>query len=108
MLTYLSPDNQTGTDGTDRQKTKNGYLVVEVLETDKTPISLASVMIYSEYRGELMMHKVLLTGINGKTEPICFQIKNQGIMVCEGAPSDIPAKFTIRVEYNGFYTKTRR
>ena len=108
MLTYLSPDNREGQEQKDRTEIKNGYLVTEVLQTDGTPVSLATVMIYSEIRGELVMHKVLMTGINGKTEPVCFQIRNHGMLVCEGTPSDMPAMFTIRVEYSGYYTNIHK
>lgn len=104
MLTFISPDDQKGPEQTNRQNSKNGFLVVEVLQTDRTPLSLSAVMIYSENQGEVVTHKVLYTGINGKTEPICFDIINQKLLLCGGFPVASPPKFTIRVEYNGFYT----
>ena len=103
MLTFLSPDEQKSPGATNQQN-KNGFLVVEVLHTDETPISLAAVMIYSENKGELVTHKVLQTGINGKTEPICFHFIDQNIIICSGIPIASPANFFIRVEYGGYYT----
>lgn len=103
MLTFLSPEDQTGPGQTDRRG-KNGFLIVEVLRTDGSPISLATVMIYSEIQSEIIMCKVLQTGINGKTEPVCFNFAQKNVYVCGGAPIALPAKFTIRVEYSGYYT----
>jgi hypothetical protein len=103
MHTFLSPDGQPGLVQTGRQE-NNGFLIVEVLLTDRTPISLATVMIYSEVQDQITMYKVLQTGINGKTEPVCFNFAENNVYICGGAPIALPAKFTIRVEYSGFYT----
>ncbi len=50
---------------------KKGYIIVEVLDSNKAPLSSATVIIYSEQNANILTYKVVHAGINGETEPIC-------------------------------------
>ncbi len=87
---------------------EDGFLTVEVISgRDDTPIPRATVMIYSEENG-LIMQRVLLTGINGKTETVALSAPAKRFSLMEISVIIPYSRYTIRIESQGYYTNVYR
>jgi hypothetical protein len=84
---------------------QNGYLTVRVVSSvDDSPLSRATVMIYSEDQGRPVTNKVLETGIDGNTEKIALPAPAKKYSLSATSVVVPYSRYTIRVEFPGFYT----
>lgn len=84
---------------------QNGYLTVRVVSSvDDSPVSKATVMIYSEDEGRPVTNKVLETGIDGNTEKIALPAPAKKYSLSATSVIVPYSRWTIRVEYPGYYT----
>lgn len=110
MLIYTFTDSvaETFQDTTRNQKNPNGFITLEVLRSDRTPIPKVAVLIYTESGGKAVTDRVLNTGVDGRTEAIPFSVPVKNFQQGKTA-IDVPfLKFTIRLELEGFYTSIFR
>lgn len=98
MLRYSFANEQA------ENQTENGFLLVEVLKPDESPISLATISLMNKISDVDNTYKVLRTGIDGKTESIelpvtraKYSLTNLNIVL----PYLI---YSLSVEAVGFYT----
>lgn len=84
---------------------QNGYLTVRVISSvDDSPLSRATVMIYSEDEGRPVTNKVLETGIDGNTEKIALLAPAKKYSLTATSVVVPYSRYTIRVEFPGYYT----
>ncbi len=84
---------------------QNGYLTVRVVSSiDDSPLSRATVMIYSEDQGRPVTNKVLETGIDGNTEKIALPAPAKKYSLSATSVVVPYSRYTIRVEFPGYYT----
>ena len=85
-------------------KTENGFLLVEVLRPDESPVSLATVSLMNLINNVSNTYKVLKTGIDGKTESIKLPVPKANFSLTNKNTVLPYLVFSLSVEADGFYT----
>ena len=105
MLIYSNEQNTHAPGNPGNIEMQDGYLTVRVVSSvDDSPMSRATVMIYSEDHGRPVTNKVLETGIDGNTEKVALSAPAKKYSLTATSIIVPYSRYTIRVEFPGFYT----
>ena len=105
MLIYSNEQNTHAPSNPVNIEMQDGYLTVRVVSSvDDSPMSRATVMIYSEDHGRPVTNKVLETGIDGNTEKVALSAPAKKYSLTATSIIVPYSRYTIRVEFPGFYT----
>lgn len=84
---------------------QDGFLTVRAVSSvDDSPLTRATVMIYSEDQGRPQTQKVLETGVDGNTEKVALSAPAKKYSLSATSVVVPYSRYTIRVEFPGFYT----
>lgn len=87
---------------------QDGFLIVEILQRDGSPVPRATVILYTVQDGKPVTMRVVQTGIDGRTERMPLAAPAMKFSLLETS-IDVPSiTFSMRIELEGYYTQTFR
>lgn len=94
-------------DNTTQEKTEmqDGYMLIEVIRPDGSPIPKVSVMVYTLQNGKPVTERVVQTGIDGRTETISLAAPVKKYSLTETSIDVQFSVFILRLEIEGYYTE---